>query len=85
MEYYFKESATRDLKKLPKIVQKRIFNKLDFYTTKNKPLKFAEPLKDKMFGDFRFRIGDYRVVFDLDFKHESIIVLAVSHRKNIYK
>ena len=85
MEYFFKESAVRSLKKLPKPVQKRIFDKLNFYIIKNNLLQFASPLKDKMLGDFRFRVGDYRIIFDLDLKHNKIIVLAVGHRKDIYK
>lgn len=85
MEYFFKKSAIQDLKKLPKDIQKRIFDKLDFYIIKNNPLKFAEPVKDKMLGDFRFRVGHYRVIFDLDSKNNKIIILTIGHRKNIYK
>lgn len=85
MDYSFRESAVRDLKKLPKSVQKRIFDKLYFYIIKNNPFQFAKPLKDKMFGDFRFRVGDYRVIFDFDSKHNKITVLAVGHRKTIYR
>jgi len=85
MEYYFKPSALRDLKKLPKSVQKRIFNKLDFYMNSNNPLKFAEALKDRALGDFRFRVGDYRVIFDFDSKKNIIIILTIGHRKDIYR
>lgn len=85
MEYYFKPSALRDLKKLPKSVQKKIFNKLDFYIKSDRPLEFAEVIKYKTLGDFRFRIGDYRVIFDFDFKNKLIIILAVGHRKDIYR
>ena len=85
MEYYLKPSAVRDLRKLSKSLQRRIFSKLDFYTNLNNPFDFAEALKDKTFGDFRFRIGDYRVIFDFDAKREIIVILAVGHRKDIYR
>jgi mRNA interferase RelE/StbE len=46
-------------------------------------LKYAEKLVDPRLGTYRFRIGDYRVVFDLE--GNEIIVLRVGHRKDIYK
>ena len=85
MEYYFKSSALKDLRRLPKPVQRRIIQKIEFYLESKTPLAFAEPLKDHVFGEFRFRIGDYRVIFDGDPKRGAIVVLAVGHRKDIYK
>jgi mRNA interferase RelE/StbE len=47
------------------------------------PLKHAERLTQPQIGSFRFRIGDYRVVFDLE--GAEIVVLRVGHRREIYK
>lgn len=85
MEYFFKSSALNDLKKLPSAVQSRILQKLDFYTHSDNPLGSAESLRDPGLGDFRFRIGDYRAIFDLDKKQNAIIILKVGHRKDIYR
>ncbi len=85
MKYYFKPSALRDLKKLPKNIRKRILDKLDFYMKKDNPFIFAKPIKDKTLGDYRFRIGDYRVIFDYDSKQNIIIILKIGHRKDIYR
>lgn len=84
MECQFKSSALRDLRRLPKDIQTRIILKLEFYASSQTPLKFAKRLSDKEFGEFRFRIGDYRVVFDTDPRSNAIIVLTVGHRKSIY-
>lgn len=83
MKYYFRPSAVNDLKQLPKVAQKRVFDKLDFYFKSAKPLKFAKSLTDKTLGDFRFRIGDYRVIFDV--KNNKAIILKIGHRKEVYK
>jgi len=83
MRYYFKPTALRDFRRLPKGVQKRIINKLDFYTKTVNPFQFAEAIKDKKLGEYRFRIGDYRVIFDT--VKESIIILSIGHRKDIYQ
>lgn len=81
--YEFTPQALRDLKKLPKDIQKRIIKKLDFYIFSMQPLSFAEHLIDYKIGQYRFRIGDYRVIFDLE--GESLVVLTLGHRKDIYR
>ena len=48
-----------------------------------KPLKYASALINSELGMYRFRIGDYRVIFDID--KENIVVLRVGHRKDIYR
>lgn len=85
MEYLFKPSALRSLKKFPKQIQKRLIAKIDFYANSDNPLKYAETLKDKTLGEFRFRIGDYRIIFDVDNKNRSLIILLIGHRKDIYR
>lgn len=81
--YEFKPQAVRDLKKLPKNIQKRIIKKLDFYASSENPLAFADHLIHHDIGEYRFRIGDYRVIFDLE--NEQIIILTLGHRKEVYR
>jgi mRNA interferase RelE/StbE len=38
---------------------------------------------DPSLGGYRFRIGDYRVIFDIE--GDEIVVLRVGHRKEIYR
>jgi mRNA interferase RelE/StbE len=82
-DYYFTSQALRQIKNLPKNIQKRIIKKLDFFCQKD-PLKYADFLTDSRLGNYRFRIGDYRVIFDKKAQN-SILVLAVGHRKQIYR
>ena len=83
MEIFFTHSAFRQFKKLDRRIQKRIDEKLRFYLSQKDPLQFAEPIRDLRFGSWRFRIGNYRVLFDL--KNNKIIILKIGHRKDIYK
>ena len=83
MEYFLKPIALRSLRKLPRDIQKRIIEKLDFYCASENPLSNAERLTEKSLGDFRFRVGDYRITFDIENQH--IIVLLIKHRKDAYK
>lgn len=73
----------KGFQKLQKSVQIRIDEKLKIYSSQENPLRFAEKLKDTKIGDYRFRIGDYRVIFDID--NKKIIILKVGHRKDIYR
>ena len=82
-DYQFTDIALKQLSKLPKETAQRILDKLDYYCSSKHPLRYADFLTDSRLGSFRFRIGDYRVVFDIE--DESIVVLAVGHRKSIYK
>ena len=73
--------AFKDIRELEKNVKKRIGKALERY--REDPLKYASRLIDSKLGMYRFRIGDYRVIFDIE--EEAIIVLRVGHRKDIYR
>ena len=75
--------AISDLASLPKELQKRIARKMRFYAETKNPLRFAERLTDYKDADFRFRIGEYRVMFDV--VNNSIFILSIKHRKEAYK
>lgn len=81
--YELKSQAVRDLKKLPKEIQRRIIKKIDFYIASGKPLFFADHLVNYEIGSYRFRIGDYRVIFDIE--GDCLIILTIGHRREIYK
>lgn len=83
MKLIFARSAFRQLQKLDYNTQKRINEKLRFYLSQENPLKFAEPLKDYRFGNWRFQIGNYRILFDVE--ENIIFVLKIGHRKDVYK
>lgn len=79
----FKERAAREIDKLPPELRKRILKKLKFYSFQKNPLRFAEKLKDHRFGEYRFRIGDYRAIFDVD--NHTIVILKFGNRRDIYR
>jgi mRNA interferase RelE/StbE len=77
----FDELAIQFLEKQPKEVRQRIFNKL--VQTKENPLRFFERLAGRK--DYKLRVGDYRVLADIDSGAQTIYITVVGHRKNIYK
>jgi mRNA-degrading endonuclease RelE of RelBE toxin-antitoxin system len=70
------------LKKLDVTIQKKIKEKLPFLSNVENPLSFAKKLQGHK-NIFRFRCGDYRIVFS--FSKKEIVLLMVKHRKDIYE
>ncbi len=82
----FESSAVKDIKKLPPAISKRIGIKLRWFATQPHPLVYATKLVgDGMIGDYRYRVGDYRILFDADEVTQSIIVRTVMHRREVYR
>ena len=79
----FSRSAQKDIKKLDDETRKRIGKKLVFFLEQQDLLQHARQLIHSNIGYYRFRIGHYRVVFDVD--EYKIEVVSVKHRKDVYK
>lgn len=82
-KYIFRKNAEKELKKIPRNIQIQIIKKLKYFISSSNPLDFASYLKDSDLGMYRFRIGDYRVIFDVE--GEEIIILTLGHRREIYR
>ncbi|MDO9097951.1 MAG: type II toxin-antitoxin system RelE/ParE family toxin [Candidatus Methanoperedens sp.] len=79
-EIIFSDKALRQLKKLEKNIQIRIIAVLERIRIR------PETYVSKLVGEpgYKLRVGDYRVIMDIDNKKLIILVLKASHRKNIY-
>jgi mRNA interferase RelE/StbE len=77
----YTQRAVKDIKTLDPKTKKRIGNTLLRY--KDNPLQYADKLTDPKTGTYRFRIGDYRIIFDIE--GNEIVVLRIGHRREIYK
>ena len=75
------QRAMKDLEALEKQVRIRIIKKLKEYASK--PMRDMRKLESPKIGTYRFRVGEYRVVFDVD--GENLVVLRAGHRKTIYR
>ena len=73
--------AVKDIKRLDPSVRQRVGKTLLRY--EEDPLGYAENLVDSKLGTYRFRIGEYRVIFDIE--GDDIVVLRVGHRREIYR
>lgn len=78
--------AERQLRKLDRNIQKRILDWLDdrIEGCKN-PRHFGEPLKGGHAGFWRYRIGDYRIICDIQDENVVVLVLTIGHRRHVYR
>ena len=83
MEIFYTHKAAKQLENLPLLIQKRIAKKMRFYASQKDPLKFAKRLTDYYDGEYRFRIGEFRLTFDI--KRDTIYILGVKARDKSYK
>jgi mRNA interferase RelE/StbE len=80
-EIIFSDKASKQLKKLEKKDQQRIIKSLERIRIR------PEAHVTKLIDDpaYRLRVGDYRIILDIEKEKLLILVLMVGHRKNIYK
>jgi len=80
-EIILDEEAVNFLSRLSQELRKRIFNKI--ISTKDDPFHFFERLAGRK--DYKLRVGDYRIIADVDENSKLIKVTLIGHRRNIYK
>ncbi|MHC1575858.1 MAG: type II toxin-antitoxin system RelE family toxin [Methanosarcinaceae archaeon] len=75
------EKAKKQLQGLERNVQKRIIAALERIRIR------PEQYISKLVGDpgYKCRVGDYRIIMDLDNENLYILVIKIGHRKKIYK
>lgn len=79
----YTKHALRDIKRLDEVVQRRLKSSLERFG--ENPLQFAEKLTDPIMGGYRFRMGSYRIIVDIDTQNKVVFVLRIGHRREIYR
>ena len=80
---YFNPSAEKELRRLPKDIMQRAMEKIEDLGSEPFPsqsirISGAERL-------YRLRVGDYRIVYEVDVKKEVVTIHYVRHRSVVYR
>jgi mRNA interferase RelE/StbE len=76
----------KQLKKLDKNTQKKITEYLlKNVDGKENPRKIGKSLKGNSKGFWRYRVGNYRIICDIQDEECIVLALETGHRKDIYK
>jgi mRNA interferase RelE/StbE len=77
--------AQESIRRLSKPIRERVLDKLDWMAS-NAALLVHQPLKGMQWGGaYRYRMGDYRIIYLLDIEQSRLTVLNIGHRREIYK
>jgi len=81
-ELIYSPTALKQLEKLKGNIKERIIIALERLRIRPESCNIK-----KLIGmqGYRFRVGDYRIIFDIEKEKLLILILQIGHRKNIYK
>ncbi len=79
-EIIWSDSAIRQLKKLDRSVARRIFGRVG--ELEENPHRFVQKLVNSPY--YRLRVGDYRVILDIQGKALRILILKIGPRESVY-
>ena len=77
------DQVEQDLKKLDKSIIRKILSRIETYLARD-PKELGKPLKGEFQGYWRYRWGDYRVIYKISEREVLILILRISHRKDVY-
>ena len=80
------KSSLKALERLGKIASSRILDGLQELEDTKNPLRHKDvrPLEGKLKGFYRLRVGEYRIIFELDSENRRIGLLAIVPRGKGY-
>ncbi|MEW6116358.1 MAG: type II toxin-antitoxin system RelE/ParE family toxin [Nitrospirota bacterium] len=81
------DSALKDLKKIDRTHARRILDFLGQRVAKlEDPRSIGQALKGAELGDFwKYRVGDYRIICDIQDNALVVLVLRIGNRRDIYR
>lgn len=82
----FDNQARKELRNLDKQTQDRILKWLrETLSTEKDPRRTGKSLQGRLKGLWRYRIGDYRIISQIQDEHIVILVVRIGHRRDIYE
>jgi mRNA interferase RelE/StbE len=80
----FTDEGKAALASLDKIVAQRVLDKLKWFLQNIEAVNF-KPLEGNISGMYKLRVGDWRVIYEINHTDKVVTVHKVGHRREIYK
>ena len=81
---YLEEVVNKDIPNLPSsattLIKRAIEERLMI-----DPIGFGKPLRYSLKGHRRLRLSDYRIVYRIEAKTNTVLIVAIKHRKDVYE
>ncbi|MEW6040296.1 MAG: type II toxin-antitoxin system RelE/ParE family toxin [Elusimicrobiota bacterium] len=82
LKIFLTHRSEKDIKNLSEENCEKVKNALRFLS--DEPFK-GESLLGKYKGLKRYRIGDFRIVYEINLKEKCIVIIKIKHRKDVYR
>ena len=82
--YFATPRVSKQLSKLPSTIEEQILKSLQVLSQNPRPPK-SQKLKGKLKGAWRIRVGDYRLLYDIQEGEKKVAILEIGHRREIYR
>ena len=79
------KDVQRAMRKMDRQVARRITSKLREISLLDDPRSTGKALVGNMAGLWRYRVGDYRIVCDIEDAALLVLVVDVAHRREVYR
>jgi mRNA interferase RelE/StbE len=81
----FEESAKKELLTLDRKAQAEIVQYLrNRIATDQDPRRFGDPLRKELAGLWKYRIGNYRVICEIQDEQITVLIIRIGHRSKVY-
>jgi mRNA interferase RelE/StbE len=77
--------AQRDILRLDRTVHNRVLNRIEWIGENAELVRHPAMKGDEWRGCFKYRVGDYRIIYQLDQSILRLIVLKVGQRREVYE
>jgi len=79
---FIERNAEKDFRKIPKAIQKKIILVINKLKTNPRPLNVRKI--SGLENCYRIRVGDYRIVYEINDKEKKVNIFRIRHRKEAY-
>ena len=79
----FRPSLHKDLRRLPRDLILRVMEKIDALRSEPLPPQAVKiSAADRL---YRLRVGDYRIIYEVDLERKKIVIYYIRHRTVVYR
>lgn len=83
---FFEKKAEKQLSNIDQIQRKIIVSWIkNNLENSNNPRSFGKPLKGNLKEYWRYRVGKYRIIAEINDVEVRILIVAIGHRSDIYR
>ena len=81
---YLKRRAERELRNLPQNIRARVDVRLSALANNPRPPGVVK-LSGEADSHWRIRVGEYRILYEIDDRHHLIEIYRIKHRRDAYR